>query len=251
MSLPTVKILSAIIIFILTLLAAWYPFKKRLTTIHHHDFPAGEAMACGVFLGAGLIHMLSDSNRYFLAQGYDYPIAYLICGSTFLFFLLLEHVGTQLKRSKPGNSDLIAVLSIIMLSVHSLLAGAAVGISDTFLATSTLILAILAHKWAESFALAIRINHSTISLRTGMIGFALFALMAPVGILLGSFVNSAIVSAKLFAPVFTAMAAGTFVYIGTLHGLERATMIERCCDMKEFGYVIIGFTIMAVVAIWT
>ena len=75
--------------------------------------------------------------------------------------------------------------------------------------------------------------------------------MTPLGIVLGDLVNQATDSYHLLTPIFSALAAGTFLYIGTLHGLRRATMIERCCNMREFSFMILGFAIMAVVAIWT
>jgi len=48
----------------------------------------------------------------------------------------------------------------------------------------------------------------------------------------------------------SALAAGTFLYLGTLHGLENATLVKPCCDLKRFYFVILGFGVMAVVAIW-
>ena len=41
----------------------------------------GEAFAAGIFLGAGLIHMLGDSQSAFDAANVDYPFAMVICGS--------------------------------------------------------------------------------------------------------------------------------------------------------------------------
>ena len=48
-----------------------------------------------------------------------------------------------------------------------------------------------------------------------------------------------------------AASAGTFLYLGTLHGLSRAVMVQQCCNLKQYTFVIIGFSLMAIVAIWT
>ena len=108
------------------------------------------------------------------------------------------------------------------------------------LSTAALILiAILAHKWAASFSLAVQINKSTLSLKTGVLSFAVFAIMTPIGILLGNTVAD-LAGQNAIEPLFTAMAAGTFLYIGTLHGLKRSVMVERCCNLRDFSFVIIG-----------
>jgi hypothetical protein len=39
--------------------------------------------------------------------------------------------------------------------------------------------------------------------------------------------------------------------LGTLHGLERCVMVERCCNLRDFSFVIIGFLLMASVAMYT
>jgi len=83
------------------------------------------------------------------------------------------------------------------------------------------------------------------------LGFIVFAIMTPIGIILGEEALQGLGNLPLLTPIFSALAAGTFLYIGTLHGLRRAIMIERCCNMREFSLMLCGFGLMAVVAIWT
>ena len=246
----TFKLSTALLILVIALIAGILPFKKKLNN-HQFDFSIGESMACGVFLGAGLIHMLGDSAQGFIALGFHYPFAFLISGISFLLLLLLEHIGNELQDHNAGNLKNMALLAMIMLSIHSFLEGAAVGISANFLTTTVLALAIIAHKWAESFSLAIQIGKSAFKFSTGLLMFLIFAFMTPVGIVLGDMINAGTGAQPLLTPIFSACAAGTFLYIGTLHGLRRATMIERCCNMREFLYMILGFSLMAFVAIWT
>lgn len=243
------KLIAALIILVIALVAGYLPFKKKRSS-GHFDFPAGEAIACGVFLGAGLIHMLGDAAQGFIVAGYHYPFAFLLAGVSFLTLLLLEHIGNEMKEHHTGTKKGMVLLAAAMLSIHSLLEGAAVGISGDLLTAVVLALAIIAHKWAESFSLSLQINKSEMHFSPGLMLFLGFALMTPLGIFLGDIVLDSAGSHPLLTPIFSSLAAGTFLYIGTLHGLRRATMIERCCNMREFAFMLLGFGLMALVAIW-
>lgn len=250
MDLVLFKTLAALMVLLLIIVAAWIPFKRRWSTPHGHHFPVGEALAAGVFLGAGLIHMLSHSAIEYDKLGYHYPTPFLLAGIVFLLLLFLEHVGMELKKDNKDENATIAILAVFMLSVHSLLAGTALGISHHFSSIFIILIAIVAHKWAESFSLAVVINKTSLSKKMRFTYFGIFALMTPLGIFAGAILESIFADYKLPEVVFDSMAAGTFIYIGTLHGLKRSVMIDRCCNLKEFLWVIIGFLLMAIVAIW-
>ena len=245
------QLLSIIPILLITLLAGAYPFIKKWRTQSGHDFPIGSSLAAGVFLGAGLIHMLGDASSDFSHLGYDYPFALFLAGVTFLVLLWLEHLGRELYEHQGESSAGFAVLALVMLSIHSFLAGTALGLSQSVSVLSVILLAILAHKWAASFSLAIQINKSRLTMSSGLLLFLVFACMTPLGILMGNGIEHHLQHIPLLEPIFSALAAGTFIYLGTLHGLNRAIMVRRCCNLKHFSFVIIGFAIMAVVALWT
>ena len=247
----TIKIISLLLILTVTLLAGFYPFFKKLKTKQSHAFPVGESLAAGVFLGAGLIHMLGDAAQDFNRLHFDYPIAFLLAGTTFLLLLLLEHIGREVYEKKGAHSNGFAILATLMLSIHSFLAGAALGLSGSFSVVILILLAILAHKWAASFALAVQINKSQLGFKSGTALFGLFAVMVPIGIICGASATHALANYPLIAPIFSSLAAGTFLYLGTLHGLERAVLVKQCCNLKQYSFVMLGFIIMAVVAVWT
>lgn len=244
------KYIAALLILLITLISAWYPFKARLTSVTENEFPIGQALAAGVFLGAGLLHMLTDANIRFLDQGIRYPLAALLAGITFLLLLLLEHIGMTLQHHADGVEKLLAILAMIMLSLHSVLAGLALGVTLDYSHASIILFAIVAHKWADSFALAVQVNRSSFRLTQRLFLFSIFAIMTPMGIWLGSHVGAVSFSYPLLSPILAALAAGTFIYIGTLHGLHRAVLIKHCCNLREFSFMIFGFSIMALVAIW-
>lgn len=247
----TLKLFFALSISITIILAGWYPFKKRLRDGEHVDFPLGETLATGVFLGAALLHMMPESNHLFAMQGYHYPLAYLITGVIFLLFLWFEHLGKELYHHQDAAHPAFAILAWIMLSTHSLILGSALGFSSDYPIMIMLYLAIITHKWAESFAIAIQLNKSSLQPAKSLLLFSIFMLMSPLGIYLGWYFGQGTENQSIFSPILIAASAGTFLYLGTLHGLERCVMVKRCCNLRDFSFVIIGFLLMAAVAAYT
>lgn len=244
------EITVLLVILVVTAVSGIFPFMKKASNPDGFSFPIGDALANGIFLGAGLIHMLSDSAGDFSELNIDYPFPFLIAGITVLLFLLMEHIGGTLSKNNKGNLSFIAIMATIMLSIHSFFEGAALGISAELSVAFVIFLAIIAHKWAASFALAININRTSLKFVTRITLFGIFVIMTPLGILFGQVAQNYVTN-PLVEPVFTAIAAGTFIYMGTLHGLDRSVLIKDCCNTKQYTFVIIGFAIMAVVAIWT
>lgn len=251
MNLTTLQLTAALLIFVMTLAAGYYPFRASHKQTLSIEFPIGESLACGVFLGAGLLHMLGDAAQGFEQLHVDYPMPFLICGMTFLFLLWLEHLGREVYHTPQNRPKFFAILAVVILGIHSFLAGAALGISQQFSIGLMIFLAIIAHKWAASFALSVHLNQSALTLRTRAWAFLLFALCTPLGVILGHFVISQTTQFPLLEPIIMSISAGTFLYLGTLHGLARSVMVSKCCNLKDFSYVILGFLLMAVVAIWT
>ena len=210
----------------------------------------GEAIAAGVFLGAGLIHMLGDAAGDFAAAGVDYPWPFLLCGAVVLALLLLEHVGAA-ANGASNESAALALLATAMLSIHSFLAGAALGTSGVGAVAIVIFIAIVAHKWAASFALAVSLARSPLGRVPRFVAFVVFVFFLPLGVATGALAAEWDAAYPLVAPTLKALAAGTFLYLGTLHGLANGTLVARCCDLREFTAVVFGFALMAVVAIWT
>lgn len=249
------KLLFSLFIPAVIIFAGYWPMMKTARVHHHeghdhhhHEWVIGETLATGVFLGAALLHMLPEAVTQFDKSGYHYPFAYLIMGCVFLFFLWFEHLGTELYSHEQKNHPAFAILAWVMFSVHSLMLGAALGLSDNKSMVIMLFLAIITHKWAESFAMAVQLRKSSLLSWQAWTLFLSFAFMTSLGIFLGWFFNHGMTTDSLFDPIMMAASAGTFLYLGTLHGLERCVLVERCCNLKDFSYVIIGFLLMASVA---
>ncbi|NCT56229.1 MAG: ZIP family metal transporter [Legionella sp.] len=248
----TLKLFFALSALTMILVAGYFPFKKRLAQAEqeHTDFPLGETLGTGVFLGAALLHMLPEAQTLFMKQGYHYPFALLISGIVFLLFLWFEHLGKELYHHHHNHTThpAFAIVAWIMLSIHSFVLGTALGLSQDYSMQIMLFLAIIAHKWAESFAIAVQLNKSTLSPSIAITLFLSFAMMTPLGIGIGWYVGRDVSTHSFIDPLLMAISAGTFLYLGTLHGLERCVMVKRCCNLRDFSFVIVGFLLMAAVA---
>lgn len=250
MAIDSLKFFFAISIFIVILASGWYPFKKR-NKKGHLDFAIGETLATGVFLGAAILHLLPEADSMLRQMDYEYPFAYLITGLTFLVFLWFEHLGKELYQKENANHPAFAILAWVMLSIHSFVLAAALGFSENYSVAIMLFLAIITHKWAESFAISVQLNKSSMKNKTNLLLFLTFALMTPLGVLIGINIENEIKTNSLIDPILVSVSAGTFLYLGTLHGLERCVMVQKCCNLKYFSFVIIGFLLMGAVAIYT
>lgn len=249
MSIVGLKIWAAFGIFGVTVLSAWYPLWHRRTDVER-TFPMAEAFASGIFLGAGLMHMLHEATRHLLARHITYPWPFLWAGATFLLLLWFEHLGREFYGKQGKEVTIFAILAVVMLSTHAFFAGAAMGASETPALLGIMTFAVLAHKWMESFALAVQIRRSQLAPAIALLYLGGFALMVPFGMAFGSGIAIYLHHSPWLMPLLASLSAGTFLYLGTLHGLKRAVMVEHCCNLKHFSFVILGFFLMAGLALF-
>jgi solute carrier family 39 (zinc transporter), member 1/2/3 len=150
------KIAAAIFIFLVTVIAVFYPFKIRKHPHLHHLLDFADAFASGVFLGAALFHMLPEATGQLqlLFPELHYPLAGLLCVSGFLLLLFLE----RLSVSKSKNYSTIPYVLGVIIIIHSLIEGAVLGINTEFSALSIIFMAVIAHKGSESFALSVTLS---------------------------------------------------------------------------------------------
>ena len=128
--------------------------------------------------------------------------------------------------------------------------GAAFGISSSAASILVIFIAVLAHKGSASFALALELTNSTFTRSFAWKLFLVFTLMFPLGALLGGILSNILDDHPLYEATFSAIAAGTFLFFGTVHGLSNSALVDKCQNFKYFCGVVVGFTIMAILAIY-
>jgi zinc transporter 1/2/3 len=248
------KFVIILILLALSYFAGRIPLKRQ--TAENAYFALGEYFSSGVFFGAALLHMLPDAQQQFLAipQFATYPWALFFCALSFLVLFFLEQ-GLPEFFARAGL-PLLPYLFAIMLMIHALLEGAAIGVNRHFSDVLIIFLAIMAHKASESFALAIKLAKIVSKPSHQHRLFYSFIFMSPLGIVLGTLAQAhAISNHELFWEAFlNALAAGTFLYIATQHGFGQHTHHHSHVTPLPFWIrflaLVTGFSVMASVAIW-
>jgi len=255
MTLATFKILAAFVIFATSIVAGILPIRASLGKKAATTLPTMEGFASGIFMGTAVFHMLPIAFGHFQSisepDAYSYTLLFSVFGFSLLFFL--EKLVKRFPHPDELKNKRIMVLVLtLFLSVHAVLAGAALGINTTLTTTFVLFVAIIAHKGSESFALAANLHRGSMTLSQMVVIFFIFSLMTPAGILLGSNMVAKLQSAQgqWMEASFNAVAAGTFMYIATLH-----RVLHRCIHDEENRAhmrvaLISGLLISAVIAIW-
>lgn len=253
MSLIIYKIIAGLLIFITSLAAVIYPLKVRVHPTHHRVLELADAFASGIFLGAALFHMLPNASHEFAYALSDvhYPLAELFCAAGFLLLLFFERLSSR--AAGEHNSKTLPYFIAIIIIIHSFIEGTALGVNTTFATASVIFLAIIAHKSSESFALAVTLNRSQLSFRHILILITIFSLMTPLGISIGTTVTQFMQfkTGQLLTAGFNAFAAGTFLYISTLHHINHHHNAHENEGIFEFFILMIGLSIMALLAIWS
>lgn len=260
MSLFTYKWLIALITAIVTLTTGF--ISLHFISRYQRLLSTGDAFADGIFLGAAIFHLLPDaihglSTKLNLFGSCLFVILLIVCAFSLLFSLessiLLREKQVQITDKHICTASAWMLTGI--LSVHAFIAGAALGISDSASVVSILLIAILAHKGFESFALVMRLHQGIKKGRKVKRILWIFTFVTPFGIIVAAFIESFLQTqtATIITSLFSAFAAGTFFYIGTLHGGHEHLHHPRN-PLKRYQKILatlFGIITMGIIAVWT
>ena len=232
-----------------------YPLLRQDRARDREGFSLGEAFTAGVFIALALTLMMPSSlflmHREF--ADLDYPVTSAIVIGAFLFLLGLEHISRKVEERVGAGEDqpsppIIPLIMTAMIAIPSFFLGTALGVSDTEAAVFIFI-AIMVHKSSAAFALALKMIRSTMKPWQIWITFTVFAFSTPLGIIVGERIHELLGQHQLnvVKAVILALAAGTFLYMATLHEFRRAPMITSCNTRRGFAALIAGFVITALV----
>jgi len=180
--------------------------------------------------------------------------------------VLLSH-GVQLKVSGDVQWT-VALLVLVCLSFHSLVAGIALGVSTEANMVLDLLVAVVAHKGLATSALATAMLRGGASWSVFLPLIVGFSCVTPVGVGIG-LAMSAGLEGSPWTAVLLAFASGTFLHVGMVemivHELHKAAddadeegrslhaLAARCgCSGQALGLAAAGagFVAMSALAVW-
>lgn len=215
----------------------------------------GEYFSRGIFFGGGLIHMLPDAEHKFSAlyPNSHFPIATTICAFTIYSLQFIEQGIAQIFHlNHQFRHNLSSYLLVFLLSIHSILLGATLGVEETLASVMIIFMAIIAHKTAEAFALGVNLGNSNLTQKTAYRIMITYCLMTPIGILFGTILQDFLHAnaGHIAEALFQAIAAGTFLYIATLNHVDIHDHMGTVSKLTQINSLGLGILLMAVVAIW-
>jgi zinc transporter 1/2/3 len=138
----------------------------------------------------------------------------------------------------------------LLFSLHSFIAGLALGIQSHDSASSAAILiAILGHKFVEALSLASNFVREGVGLSTSASVLFVYCCMTPAGILTGRGVLSIGKSAATAEALISGLAAGSFTFLAA-HELTHTAATSRLSKRTRAALAFAGVGCMAVLAIW-
>lgn len=273
-----IKIIAGVSILGIAIVGGMIPILVAKQQASRRYLSLGNALAGGIFLGVGFVHLLPEADEA-LRNVVDYPLAPLLAALGVGLLLLIDRVVLEGRNSMLGQEDeptrppFYAFVLLIVLSVHSIIAGMALGLQPEAAAALVVMLGILFHKGSAAFALIVT-AHSAGNRKLWQTLW-LFAVMTPIGIVLGTVAGQVFEgrTALIFEGSFNAIAAGTFIYVAVMdvldaemsrerdrvaHYVRSSLMGEDDVPMPEqdrdrwlkFALVVIGIGAMAVMGLW-
>ena len=270
MELVALKLLAIVLLLGLALLGGILPLRVAKWEQADKWFSLSNAFAGGLFLSVGLIHLIGEADEGFVEAGVHdvYPFGLLLASAAFLGILLLENViaregGAEDERVEVGSTavpvevedksdaGLRARLLVILLSIHSLIAGMAIGAETTVAATVAILIAIIAHKGPEGYALGLSLYEAGRERSDLIRTVLLYSLMTPIGIVIGMLLAEILTGeAQILAEaIFDGLAGGTFLYIATL-GILKEEYAKPEYRWPKYTATVTAVVLIALVSIW-
>ena len=250
----SVKLLVSFIILLIALVGGLIPILMKINDKKQRLLNCGESFSKGIFLGAGFIHLLPEAQAN-LNNGFhtNYPVVFAVCACSILCLKIIEESAAKfLNLSKEMPHVLLAYLLIVLLSIHSVLEGAALGIETVLAGFLVIFFAIICHKGTAAFALGVQMRRSGLDRRISIKAMLLFSVMTPLGIMFGSYLSNILKtsSSNVTVAIFNAVVAGTFIYIAAFDAVKIDGLSPMNSRSGDLLYFAIGLIVMVIIAIW-
>jgi solute carrier family 39 (zinc transporter), member 1/2/3 len=262
MELAIFKALAIAAVFAVALVGGLAPLRVKPSPRTARFFSRANCLAAGVFLTTGILHMLPDGLAALEDTGLDRDSAHFNVGFLlvlgFAATLFAEHVAAPTGAHRTGSGGPTtqptavadSLLLLLVLSLHSLFEGLALGAQTEIVGAAILLLAIVAHKGTEAFALGVSLLHGGIAPGRTQMTIIRYACITPLGIVLGTLLRVALAGREggRAEGWFDGLAAGTFLYVAASHSIPEE--FEEPADRwAKFAFFAVGVAIMTAVGL--
>eukprot|EP01101_Sappina_pedata_P006981 TRINITY_DN3592_c0_g1_i1.p1 TRINITY_DN3592_c0_g1~~TRINITY_DN3592_c0_g1_i1.p1 ORF type:complete len:461 (+),score=167.72 TRINITY_DN3592_c0_g1_i1:93-1475(+) len=160
----------------------------------------------------------------------------------------LQEVEVVLLKKKPADWKKFVIL--IVLSLHSIISGFALGLQVDTNELLPLGIAIISHKWVESFAVGTSLFRMEAPFLFVCGAIVAYSMVEPFGAAVGMVLIAVLPEniADIVDPVCSAFAAGTFIYVAAIDIMVEEFERPRHKYVKMFA-CIVGFLLMSSLAL--
>lgn len=220
------------VIFIVSVLGAIV--LPRISQLYSHYLHYVNSMAGATLFATAILHLVPELREHALT---DYPFDMLILCGTWIGLMFFEKVIFHVHHHAPelhlpsggGNCSVFIqnMIGVVAIGLHSIIAGIALGGSDTTADLDSVFVSIISHKLFAALAIGSRVLTLSSSGGDGIksifswpivIPLALFCLMTPIGALIGWLIND---SNEWLDMVLDSISAGTFLYMGSIDMMDE------------------------------
>ena len=132
-----------------------------------------------------------------------------------------------------------------VLSVHTLIAGIAMGVCTETDCITPIFIGVMSHMWVMALAFGISLHRSKVSPKVHFVVALVWPSMQPIGILIGSLLVLFLANNILLAiqGFFVSLAAGTFIYVAVVDVILQEFTAQEY-KYQKFALLMIGFIAM-------
>lgn len=143
------------------------------------------------------------------------------------------------------DNPLVYLSLTVVLSVHTLIAGIAMGVCTDPDCIWPIYIGVAAHLWVVALALGITLHKSKITWKIHILVALVWSSMLPLGVILGTIVSLFLSSTALLAiqGFFVALAAGTFIYVAVVDIILQE-FTDQSYKYPKFFLLVGGFIVM-------
>eukprot|EP00127_Corallochytrium_limacisporum_P005611 Clim_evm10s209 gene=Clim_evmTU10s209 len=156
------------------------------------------------------------------------------------------------RTEEAADDNTMAYLLLLVLGLHSILAGMAVGFATSLDSAMVVFIAIIAHKGIAAFALGCEFVRAGIKKPFHMRLALIFSSTTPLGIFFGGLVTALIPNSEVMpwlSGIFDSLGAGTFIYIAlTVTMAEEFSTGER--KTTKFALLGLGYMFMTITSVF-